>query len=120
MGATALGGNFNKAALIFLTMFLPLLRGQDLPSPPWIQVVWGTVNIGASCYYSYLQIKATPEKHGELLKDVSDSDVASTCASSCITSDDEGDVEYGHWRGEETGARELATCAPQCGPTAAQ
>uniref|UniRef100_A0A7S2IFD0 Sugar phosphate transporter domain-containing protein n=1 Tax=Zooxanthella nutricula TaxID=1333877 RepID=A0A7S2IFD0_9DINO len=58
--ATAFGGNFNKAALIFLTLLLPFLRVHELPGPPYIQVIWGAVvvNIAAFSYYSYLQIKA--------------------------------------------------------------
>merc|ERR1719297_522273 len=63
--ATAFGGNFNKAALIFLTLLLPFLRVHELPGPPYIQVIWGAVvvNIAAFSYYSYLQIKA--EEDGE-------------------------------------------------------
>merc|ERR1712060_134811 len=58
--ATAFGGNFNKAALIFLTVLLPFLRVHKLPGPPYIQVIWGAVivNIAAFSYYSFLQIQA--------------------------------------------------------------
>jgi drug/metabolite transporter (DMT)-like permease len=61
--ATAFGGNFNKAALIFLTLLLPFLRVHELPGPPYIQVIWGAVivNIAAFSYYSYLQIQAKQE-----------------------------------------------------------
>jgi len=61
--ATAFGGNFNKAALIFLTLLLPFLRVHELPGPPYIQVIWGAViiNIAAFSYYSYLQILAKNE-----------------------------------------------------------
>jgi len=61
--ATAFGGNFNKAALIFLTLLLPFLRVHELPGPPYIQVIWGAViiNICAFSYYSYLQIQAKME-----------------------------------------------------------
>merc|ERR1712187_684960 len=61
--ATAFGGNFNKAALIFLTLLLPFLRVHELPGPPYIEVIWGAVivNIAAFSYYSYLQIKAKEE-----------------------------------------------------------
>jgi len=61
--ATAFGGNFNKAALIFLTLLLPFLRVHELPGPPYIQVIWGAVivNIAAFSYYSYLQILAKRE-----------------------------------------------------------
>merc|ERR1719309_1571169 len=57
--ATAFGGNFNKVALIFLTLLLPFLRVHELPGPPYIQVIWGAVivNIIAFSYYSYLQIQ---------------------------------------------------------------
>merc|ERR1719382_1290240 len=41
--ATAFGGNFNKAALIFLTLLLPFLRVHELPGSPYIQVIWGAV-----------------------------------------------------------------------------
>merc|ERR1711972_702679 len=62
--ATAFGGNFNKAALIFLTLLLPFLRVHELPGPPYIQVIWGAVivNIAAFSYYSYLQIQAKQEE----------------------------------------------------------
>merc|ERR1712137_499975 len=62
--ATAFGGNFNKAALIFLTLLLPFLRVHELPGSPYIQVIWGAVivNIAAFSYYSYLQIQAKMEK----------------------------------------------------------
>merc|ERR1719357_2140324 len=65
--ATAFGGNFNKAALIFLTLLLPFLRVHELPGPPYIQVIWGAVvvNIAAFSYYSYLQIKAKEEAKKE-------------------------------------------------------
>merc|ERR1719476_746236 len=62
--ATAFGGNFNKAALIFLTLLFPFLRVHALPGSPYIQVIWGAVivNIAAFSYYSYLQIQAKMEK----------------------------------------------------------
>merc|ERR1712039_422794 len=61
--ATAFGGNFNKAALIFLTLLLPFLRVHELPGPPYIQVIWIAVicNIAAFSAYSYLQIQAKKE-----------------------------------------------------------
>merc|ERR1711972_1257791 len=66
--ATAFGGNFNKAALIFLTLLLPFLQIHKLPGSPYIQVIWGAVicNILAFSYYSYLQIQA--KKEGEQAK----------------------------------------------------
>jgi len=62
--ATAFGGNFNKAALVFLTLLLPFLRVHDLPQAPWIIVIWSAVicNIAAFGYYSYLQIQAKEEE----------------------------------------------------------
>jgi len=78
--ATAFGGNFNKAALIFLTLLLPFLRVHELPGPPYIQVIWGAViiNIMAFSYYSYLQIeqKKAEERNQAMkaLKDADDSD----------------------------------------------
>jgi len=62
--ATAFGGNFNKAALVFLTLLLPFLRVHDLPHAPWITIIWCAVicNIAAFSYYSYLQIQAKKEK----------------------------------------------------------
>eukprot|EP00449_Zooxanthella_nutricula_P010050 CAMPEP_0198518722 /NCGR_PEP_ID=MMETSP1462-20131121/19280_1 /TAXON_ID=1333877 /ORGANISM="Brandtodinium nutriculum, Strain RCC3387" /LENGTH=469 /DNA_ID=CAMNT_0044248315 /DNA_START=79 /DNA_END=1488 /DNA_ORIENTATION=- len=58
--AAAFGGNFNKAALIFLTLLLPCFRVHTLPGAPYIQVIWVAVivNIAAFSYYSYLQIQA--------------------------------------------------------------
>jgi len=61
--ATAFGGNFNKAALIFLTLLLPFLRVHELPGSPFIEVIWIAVlvNISAFSYYSYLQMQAQRE-----------------------------------------------------------
>merc|ERR1711972_1191821 len=72
--ATAFGGNFNKAALIFLTLLLPFLRVHELPGSPYIQVIWGAVicNILAFSYYSYLQIQA--KKEGEQAKKLVEDD----------------------------------------------
>merc|ERR1719320_1482093 len=75
--ATAFGGNFNKAALIFLTLLLPFLRVHELPGPPYIQVIWGAVivNIAAFSYYSYLQIQAklkAQEKSAKLMDEEDD------------------------------------------------
>merc|ERR1712242_361683 len=57
--ATAFGGNFNKAALVFLTLILPFLQVHKLPGPPYILVIWAAVigNVAAFSYYSYLQIQ---------------------------------------------------------------
>merc|ERR1712050_590604 len=56
--ATAFGGNFNKAALVFLTLILPFLQVHQLPGPPYIFIIWLAVigNVAAFSYYSYLQI----------------------------------------------------------------
>merc|ERR1712066_804105 len=82
--ATAFGGNFNKAALIFLTLLLPFLRVHELPGPPYIQVIWGAVivNIAAFSYYSYLQIQAKMEKDEKASKLMEGSDEDSD-ADSC-------------------------------------
>merc|ERR1719174_2249983 len=65
--ATAFGGNFNKAALVFLTLLLPFLRVNDNPPSPWIEIIWFAVicNIAAFSYYSYLQILAKRQKEEE-------------------------------------------------------
>merc|ERR1719229_115340 len=72
--ATAFGGNFNKAALVFLTLILPFLQVHRLPGPPYIFIIWAAVigNVAAFSYYSYLQIldkKAKEEKAYENLLD---------------------------------------------------
>merc|ERR1712151_1485238 len=56
--ATAFGGNFNKAALVFLTLLLPFMQVHALPGPPYIFVIWAAVigNVAAFSFYSYLQI----------------------------------------------------------------
>merc|ERR1712050_781634 len=60
--ATAFGGNFNKAALVFLTLLLPFLQVHSLPGLPYIVVIWLSVigNVVAFSFYSYIQIL---EKH---------------------------------------------------------
>merc|ERR1712113_690748 len=76
--ATAFGGNFNKAALVFLTLLLPFLQVHALPGPPYIYVIWAAVigNVVAFSCYSYLQIvekqRATEAKAREALLDVED------------------------------------------------
>jgi len=61
--ATAFGGNFNKAALIFMTLLFPFLQIKKNPGHPYIDVIWGAVicNILAFSAYSYLQILAKKE-----------------------------------------------------------
>jgi len=58
--ATAFGGNFNKAALVFLTLLLPFLQVHALPPFPYNLVIWLAVlgNVAAFSFYSYLQILA--------------------------------------------------------------
>jgi len=62
--ATAFGGNFNKAALIFMTLLLPFLQIHKNPPSPYIEVIWIAVvcNIIVFSYYSYLQIQAKKEE----------------------------------------------------------
>merc|ERR1711953_1411024 len=65
--ATAFGGNFNKAALVFLTLLLPFLQVHRLPNAPWNIIIWAAVigNVAAFSYYSYLQILAKQKKAAE-------------------------------------------------------
>merc|ERR1712176_206354 len=80
--ATAFSGNFNKAALVFLTLLLPFLQVHALPGPPYIYVIWASVigNVVAFSFYSYLQIlekqqsaqAAHEQKAREALLDVED------------------------------------------------
>jgi len=71
--ATAFGGNFNKAALVFLTLLLPFLQVHALPKFPYNMVIWMAVlgNVAAFSVYSYLQIlakqKAAKEKEKEAM-----------------------------------------------------
>merc|ERR1719189_770168 len=62
--ATAFGGNFNKAALVFLTLLLPFLQVHALPAWPYNLVIWMAVigNVAAFSFYSYLQILAKQQK----------------------------------------------------------
>merc|ERR1719210_2020981 len=62
--ATAFGGNFNKAALIFMTLLLPFLQIHKNPPSPYIEIIWAAVicNIVVFSYYSYLQIQAKKEE----------------------------------------------------------
>merc|ERR1739844_411497 len=77
--ATAFGGNFNKAALVFLTLLLPFLQVHSLPGAPYIYVIWASVigNVAAFSFYSYLQIlekqkKVEDQKARELMADMED------------------------------------------------
>merc|ERR1719433_1993052 len=77
--ATAFGGNFNKAALVFLTLLLPFLQVHALPKWPYIGVIWLAVigNVAAFSYYSYLQILAKRQKEEEEKSKVEDDDGSS-------------------------------------------
>merc|ERR1712217_626936 len=68
--ATAFGGNFNKAALVFLTLLLPFLQVHKLPGAPYIYWIWAAVlgNVAAFSAYSYLQILAKKQKASEEAK----------------------------------------------------
>jgi len=68
--ATAFGGNFNKAALVFLTLILPFLQVHKLPGAPYIYWIWAAVlgNVAAFSAYSYLQILAKRQKAAEEAK----------------------------------------------------
>jgi drug/metabolite transporter (DMT)-like permease len=65
--ATAFGGNFNKAALVFLTLILPFLQVHKLPGAPYIFWIWAAVlgNVAAFSAYSYLQLLAKQAKTAE-------------------------------------------------------
>jgi hypothetical protein len=58
--ATAFGGNFNKAALIFLSYIFM----DPLPKAPWGIIIMCAIigNIAAFSYYSYLQFKAKEDE----------------------------------------------------------
>lgn len=62
--ATAFGGNFNKAALVLLTLTLPFLQVHALPGAPYYEVIWLSVlgNVAAFSGYSYIQLKAKQAK----------------------------------------------------------
>merc|ERR1719320_497099 len=100
--ATAFGGNFNKAAFIFLTLLLPFLRVHELPGPPYIQVIWGAVvvNIAAFSYYSYLQIKAKEDarkQHQAQLIDEDDAEDGESTGVGSSVSGSAGSEGQGLW-----------------------
>jgi len=78
--ATAFGGNFNKAALIFLSLMTGLERSVDAP---WSYVIWAAIigNIASFSVYGQLQMKAKQE-HTELEEESSDEDSSSEEESS--------------------------------------
>merc|ERR1712190_283747 len=65
--ATAFGGNFNKAALVFITLLFPFMQVHALPGSPYIYVIWVAVlgNVAAFSMYSYLQILEKQKKAAE-------------------------------------------------------
>merc|ERR1740120_651044 len=85
--ATAFGGNFNKAALTFMTLLLPFL--QTKPNPPMPYIAWEWVplfcNIVAFSFYSYLQIRAKREAEARAHKQMPE-------AESSSDDDEESDV----------------------------
>merc|ERR1719410_2870516 len=62
--ATAFGGNFNKAALVFLTLLLPFLQVHKLPGYPCNLMIWMAVigSVAAFSFFIYLQILAKQKK----------------------------------------------------------
>lgn len=64
--ATAFGGNFNKAALTFMTLLLPFLQTKAPPAMPYLAYEWLALlcNITAFSYYSYLQLQAKKAAQG--------------------------------------------------------
>merc|ERR1719336_483335 len=75
--ATAFGGNFNKAALTFMTLLLPFLQTKALPKMPYIAWEWVSLvcNIAAFSFYSYLQIQAKKEAAAQAHKQMDENDV---------------------------------------------
>lgn len=71
--ATAFGGNFNKAALIFLSLLTGL---ESQVSYPWNAVIWTAIvgNILSFYLYSVIQMRAKNETHRELEESESDED----------------------------------------------
>jgi len=65
--ATAFGGNFNKAALVFITLIFPFMQVHSLPGAPYIYIIWAAVigNVLAFSLYSYLQILEKQKKAEE-------------------------------------------------------
>merc|ERR1712244_115013 len=72
--ATAFGGNFNKAALMFLTLCLPFLQTKPNPPMPYIGWEWAALilNIYAFSHYSYLQIQAKKQAAAAVHKEMND------------------------------------------------
>jgi len=74
--ATAFGGNFNKAALMFLTLCFPFLQTKPNPPMPYIGWEWTAliVNIYAFSHYSWLQIQAKQKAAAAAHKQMSEED----------------------------------------------
>jgi len=72
--ATAFGGNFNKAALTFMTLLLPFLQTKPNPALPYIAWEWLALlcNICAFSFYSYLQIQAKRDAEARAHKELSE------------------------------------------------
>jgi len=87
--ATAFGGNFNKAALTFMTLLLPFLQTKALPEMPFIAWEWIALlcNIGAFSFYSYLQIQAKKEAAALAHKQMDEKDVEEGSSDSMTESE---------------------------------
>jgi hypothetical protein len=88
--ATAFGGNFNKAALTFMTLCLPFLQTTENAPMPYIGVQWLAliVNIYAFSHYSYLQIQAKQQAAKEAPKKLEDEEEGSSSGSEWTTEDE--------------------------------
>jgi len=82
--ATAFGGNFNKAALTFMTLLFPFLQTKPNPPMPFIGWEWAALicNICAFSWYSFLQIQAKLEaqarEHKQMMGEQSDEESGSS------------------------------------------
>merc|ERR1712039_992469 len=92
----AFGGNFNKAALIFLTLILPFLQVHKLPGMPYILVIWMAVigNVAAFSAYAYLQILDKEKKQAAEVKMITKDTLLDEEAGSTDDNDD-SDGSYG-------------------------
>merc|ERR1719367_22435 len=100
--ATAFGGNFNKAALVLMTLLLPFLQVHALPKAPYIYVIWGAVicNIAAFSYYSHLQMQAKEQAAEEAAKTKND---ALTDKSQAMIQNDNEESDEDESDSEEAG-----------------
>merc|ERR1740123_640827 len=115
--ATAFGGNFNKAALVFLTLMLPFLRVHELPGAPYIYVIWASVitNIAAFSTYSWIQIKekeAASKKALEMKLKETEEDPESDSESESSSSSASNGLRPGpaFGRGARAGLQSGGTC----------